>query len=103
MPQVAPADAAQKLIKEVQEMDLDDLRDAYNELFPEMPIPQTVLPTEGEAVRKKVLDYLAGGVAVEEIIDLWSAVFPEAWNIYFDEESGTIHYLVEPEAMPQAD
>lgn len=103
MPEVTPADAAQKLIKKVKEMDLDDLRDAHHELFPEMPIPQTNLPTEGEAVRKKVLDYLAGNVAVEEIIDLWSAVFPEAWNICFDEESGTIHYLVEAEAMPQAD
>jgi hypothetical protein len=103
MPQVTPTDAAQKLIKKVQEMDLDDLRDAHNELFPETPIPKTVLPSEGEAVRKRVLDYLADGVAVEELIDLWSAVFPEAWNVYFDEESGTIHYLVEPEAMPQAD
>ena len=68
-----------------------------------MPIPQTRLPAGGEAVRKKVLDYLAGGVAVEEIIDLWSAVSPEASNIYFDEESGTMHYRIEPEAMPQAD
>src|SRR4051794_17142831 len=71
MPQVTPADAAQKLIKVVQAMDLDDLSDAHNELFPETPIPKTVLPSEGEAVRKKVLDYLAKGVAVEELIDLW--------------------------------
>ncbi len=101
MPQLTPADAAQKLIKQVREMDLDDLRDAYNELFPETPISQDVLPAEGEAFRKKVVDYLEGGVAVEEIIDLWSAVFPEAWSVYFDEESGTIHYLIEPEPMRQ--
>jgi hypothetical protein len=67
------------------------------------PISQDVSPAEGEVFRKKVLDYLADGVAVEEIIDLWSAVFPEAWNVYFDEESGKIHYLIEPEAMRQAD
>jgi len=103
MPQVTPADAAQELIEKVHEMDLDDLRDAYNELFPETPISRSVPPTQGEAFRKKMFDYLEGGVAVEEIIDLWSAVFPEAWNVYFDEETGTIHYLIEPEAMPQTD
>jgi hypothetical protein len=103
MPQLTPADASQKLIQQVQQMDLDDLRDAHHELFPEASIPQANLPTEREAVRKEVLDYLEHGVAIEELIDLWSAVFPDAWNIYFDEESEKIHYLVEPEARPQVD
>jgi hypothetical protein len=82
-------------------MDLDDLRDAYSELFPETPVSQDVVSSNGEAFRKKVLEYLAGGPAVEEIIDLWIAVFPEASNLYFDEEWGTSHYLVAPGTMPQ--
>jgi hypothetical protein len=103
MPEMTPTDAAQRLIEEVRAMDLGDLRDAHNELFPQDPIPPIDPPAHGDAVRRKVLDYLANGVAVEEIIALWSTVFPDAWDVYCDEESGTIHYLVEPEAIPQAD
>jgi hypothetical protein len=101
MPQVTPADAAKKLSERVRGMDFDDVRDAYNELFPEMPVSQDVVSSNGEAFRKKVVDYLAGGPAVEEIIDLWITVFPEASNVYFDEECGAIHYIIAPEAITQ--
>jgi hypothetical protein len=103
MPEVTPADAVKSLIEKVRVMDLDDLRDSHNELFPETPIPPIDPSSLGTGVRQKVLAYLAGGVAVEEILDLWIAVFPEAWNVYYDEETGTIHFLVEPEAIQQAD
>ncbi len=102
MPEVTPADAAKMLTEKVRAMDIDDLLDAHNELFPETPIPPTDARNQDASVRHKVLDYLAGGVAVEEILDLWSAVFPEASNVYFDEETRTIHY-VEAEAIQQAD
>jgi hypothetical protein len=103
MPEVTPADAVRTLTEKVRAMDLDDLRDTHNELFPETPIPPIDPTSQATGVRQKVLTYLAGGVAVEEILDLWSAVFPEAWSVYYDDESGTIHYLVEPEAIQQAD
>jgi hypothetical protein len=103
MPEVAPGDAVRTLIEKVGAMDLDDLRDAHNELFPEAPIPPFEPGSEEASVRRKVLEYLASGVVLEEILDLWSIVFPEAWNVYYDEETGTIHYLVEPEALQQAD
>ena len=103
MPEVALADAVRTLTEKVREMDLADLRDAHNELFPETPIPPIDPSSQGAGVRQKVLAYLAGGVAVEEILDLWSVVFPEAWNAYYDDETGTIHYLVEPEAIQLAE
>jgi hypothetical protein len=103
MPELAPADAVRTLTEKVRAMDLDDLRDAHNELFPQTPIPPIKLSSEGVGVRQKVLAYLAGDVAVEEIIDLWCAIFPEAWNVYYDDEAGTIHYLVESESIQQAD
>ena len=103
MPEVAPNVAVQTLSEKVRAMDLDDLRDAHNELFPETPIPRIEPSSQGIGVRQKVLTYLAGTLAVEEILDLWSVVFPEAWNIYYDDETGKIHYLLEPEAIQQAD
>jgi hypothetical protein len=103
MPEVAPADAVRALIEKVQAMDLDDLRDTHNELFPRTPIPPIDPSSQGAGVRQKVLAYLAGEVAVEEILDLWSVVFPDAWNVYYDDETRTIHYVVAPEAIQQAD
>jgi hypothetical protein len=103
MPELAPAEAARRLADKVREMDLDDLRDAHNELFPETPIAPIAPSGKGADVRQKVLDYLTGEIAVEEILDLWSVVFPEAWNVYFDDETGTIHYLAEREAIQQTD
>ncbi len=103
MPEVTPADAVRTLIEKVRAMDLDDLRDTYNELFPQTPIELIDANGQGASIRRKVLDYLAGEVAVEEILDLWSVLAPEAWNVYYDDETGKIHYLVEPEAIQQAD
>ena len=71
MPEVTPADAVRTLTEKVRAMDLDDLRDTHNELFPETPIPPIDPTSQGTGVRQKVLTYLAGGVAVEEILDLW--------------------------------
>jgi hypothetical protein len=103
MPEVTPAEAVRTLTERVRAMDLDDLRDAHNELFPETPIPPIDPSRQGADIRRKVLAYLAGGVAVEEILDLWSAVFPEASNVNYDEETGMIEYLLEPKAIQQAD
>jgi hypothetical protein len=103
MPELAPAEAVRALTEKVRAMDLDDLRDAHNELFPQTPIPPIKLTSEGVGVRQKVLSYLAADVAVEEILDLWSAVFPEASNVYYDDEAGKIHYLVGSEVIQQAD
>lgn len=103
MPEVGPNEAVQALSEKVRAMDLDDLRDAHNELFPEAPIPPIEPSSQGVGVRQKVLTYLAGKVAIEEILDLWSAVFPEAWNVYYDDETGKIHYSLETEAIQHAD
>ena len=56
MPEVTPADAVKTLTAKVRAMDLDDLRDAHNELFPESPIPPTDASNQEASVRQKVLD-----------------------------------------------
>ncbi len=78
MPELTPADAVRTLSETIRAMDLDDLRDAHNELFPETPIPPIDPSTSSQeaGIRQKVLDYLAGGIAVEEILDLWSRRLP---------------------------
>jgi hypothetical protein len=103
MPTLAKRDAVEKLIQAVRRMNLDDLLDFYNELFPEEPKAELDPQDGGTIVRQEVLNYLGRGVEVEEVLDLWNAAFPETWNVSYDEDADTIHYLIEPEAIRQAD
>ena len=103
MPTLTRNEAVERLIQEVRDMTLDDLLDFHDELFPEEPkVRQDKQPDMG-LIRRKVLDYLGRGIEVEEILDLWNVAFPEAWNVTYDDESQTIGYSVEPEAVQQAD
>jgi hypothetical protein len=103
MPTLAKREAVEKLIQVVRGMSLDDLLDFHNELFPEEPKGELDLQDGGTVVRQEVLDYLGRGVEVEEILDLWNVAYPEAWNVSYDDEADTIQYLIEPEAIRQAD
>jgi len=102
MPTIAKRDAVEKLIQTARGMGLDDLLDFHNELFPEDQLGELDQQNGCTAVRQKVLDYLARGLEVEEILDLWNVAFPETWNVSYDDETETLQYLVEPEAIRQA-
>jgi hypothetical protein len=101
MPTLAKGEAVEKLIESARGMGLDDLLDFHNELFPEDQIADLDQPNGCTTVRQKVLDYLGRGIEVEEILDLWNVAFPEAWNVSYDDETDTLQYLIEPEAIGQ--
>ncbi|HKI20183.1 MAG TPA: hypothetical protein VKA15_20000 [Isosphaeraceae bacterium] len=103
MPTLAKHEAIEKLIQAVRGMGPDDLVDFYHEVFPERPKAELDPQNGGAAVRQEILDYLGRGVEVEEILDFWNAVFPVSWNVTYDDETDEIQYLIEPEAIRQAD
>lgn len=103
MPALAKREAIARLTQAAQRMSPDDLLEFHNELFPESPESQ-VDPNGGvDAVARKVADYLRRGLEVEEILDLWNVAFPGDWNVSYDDETDTIHYLEVPQSIPQAD
>jgi len=103
MPALERQDAIETLMRAVPGMGPDDLLDFHNELFPAEPESE-LDPKDGvAAVRKKVTDYLGRGLEIEEILDLWNVAFPEARNVYYDDETETIHYNNEPESIRQAE
>jgi hypothetical protein len=103
MAAVERRDAIEALTRAVQGMGPDDLLDFHNELFPKEP--ESALDPKGgvAAVRKKVTDYLGRGLEIEEILDLWNVAFPEARNVYYDDETDTIYYNNEREPIRQAE
>jgi hypothetical protein len=103
MPTIAKREAIRELIQAVQGMSADDLLDFHNEIFPEKPESKLDAIAGVPAIRKKATDYLSQGLEVEEILDLWNVAFPEAWNVYFDDETDTIHYSEQPQSVHHAD
>jgi hypothetical protein len=101
MPTIAKAEAVEKLTQAARGMGLDDLMDFHNELFPEDQIAELDQDNGCATVRQKVLDYLGRGIEVEELLDLWNVAFPEAWNVSYNDETDTLQYQLEPEAIEQ--
>ena len=85
MPQVSKADAVEKLALGVEQAKPSNLPQIYAELFPERA-PQAA-PTTLEIVQ-----VIRGGLGDEELVDLWNVVFPEDHNVWYDEETKSVHF-----------
>lgn len=103
MPDLSTREAAERLVRAVESMESYDLLDFYNEVFPEVPRSQLDAADAGAGDRRKVIDYIVKGLEIEEIVDLWNVAFPETCNVYYDDETATIHYSEEPEVSQLAE
>jgi hypothetical protein len=68
MPGLSPRQATEKLTDAVESMNADDLLDFHNEVFPQdrkLELSQD----SGESDRRKILEYIAQGLEIEEILD----------------------------------
>ena len=99
MPTMTASEATEKIIRVVEQMDLDNLADFYHEVFPERPKPNLVPPATGEQELRKILDYTTLGLAPEEILDFWRVAFPGAGWIEFDDDTLEFHYSESPEVV----
>ena len=95
--------AIEKLAEAVQRMNIDDLLDFHNEMFPESPLSRLDSTSDGAAVRNTVMDYLRRGLEVEELLDLWNVAFPAARVDGRDDGTDSIFYLEEPASVGQVD
>ena len=98
MPDLSTREAVEKLIRAVESMKSYGLLDFYNEIFPTEPKSKLNPADAGAGDRRKVIDYIIMGLEIEEIVDLWNVAFPETCNVYYDDETATIHFSEEPEA-----
>ncbi len=99
MPAVSPREAIEKLIQVVERMDADDLLDFHNEVFPQERKSELSPKDSGADDRRKILDYIAQGLEIEEILDFWYVVFPGSRNVGYDENDQTIHYTKASEVV----
>jgi hypothetical protein len=84
--------AVSKLITAIHAMQLDDIAEVCNELFPESPTDTTRVKEDPQRFQKQVFDYIDKGLEVEEILDLWRVVFPKDRRVRFNEETSELTY-----------
>ena len=92
MPTLSPREAIEQLTRAVERMDADDLLDFHNEVFPRERKSELSLMDAGAGDRRKILDYIARGLEIEEILDFWNVALPDAYNVHFDDDDRAIHY-----------
>ncbi len=92
MQAVSTTMAVSRLSEEIAKYGWDDLRAIHNELFPRQPVTEVAAKQDAAAVRRRIVDRFQAGLELDEIIDLWNVVFPNSWNVYYDETSDEIHY-----------
>lgn len=85
MPALSTNEAAENLARAVEQAKPGTLGEVYAELFPEKPSPTPA--TAGDIARQ-----IRSGLEAEEIVDLWNVLFPDDHDVYYNEETKTIHY-----------
>lgn len=85
MPALSTKEAAENLARAVEKAKPGTLREVYAELFPEEPSP---IPLAAGDIARQI----RSGLEAEEIVDLWNVLFPDDHDVYYNEETKTIHY-----------
>jgi hypothetical protein len=103
MPTLSPHEATEKLTRSVERMDANELLDFYNDVFLQERKSELSPVDSGADDRRKILDYIAQGLEIEEILDFWYVVLPGSRNVYYDDEDSMIHYSEYSEAAQSSE
>ena len=100
MPVVTKEQALGLLTNEVQEkLGADELLEVYNEVFPDDPYTAEEVEEDSSPLIEQLVDHINGGLAIDEVMDLWGLIFPKHRNVWYDDEEERIHYNEETEAV----
>jgi len=103
MAAIARKEAVAMLKQAIGQFQADDLREVYNELFPETPVSEDQVRKDPDGTKSRISDHINQGLEIEEILDLWRVVFPSDRNVFYDEESETVHINEESQWVQYAD
>ena len=88
---VTKQDAIDRIIEAARTMGPYSLVDLHNEIDPYHRLTE-LAPDEIAPVRRKVLDYLEGGIEIEEVLDFWRSVFPHVGKVDYDYDTDVLYY-----------
>ena len=100
MPVVTTEQALGLLTNEVQEkLGTDELLEVYNEVFPDDPYTAEEVERDAWPLIEQLVEHINGGLAIDEVMDLWGLIFPKHRNIWYDDEEERIHYNEETKTV----
>ena len=103
MPSISKNEADKRLTREIEQLEIDDLVEVYNELFPEEDVTLGDNAVGRDTLATAIRDYICQGLQSEEIVDLWNVVFPKDRNVWFDDAEDTLRFNEEPGHFEFAD
>lgn len=96
-------EAVERMSAEISQFGYDDLVEVHNELFPASPESTDSGQVDCDEVLAGITRHIQGSLEVEEIVDLWNVVFPKDRNVWYDEETESIHFNEEPPEVESTD
>ena len=91
MPPIPKDEAVERLAKAVEKASSDDLLQVFTELYPAKPLPDAS-GSKAKLLAMKLAAHIRNEIEPEEIVDLWSVIFPEDRNVYWDEEDDALRH-----------
>jgi hypothetical protein len=93
MTTVTGEQAVDLLTKQVEEhFGVDELLEVHNEIFPNEPFTEDEANEDCSPLVERIVDRLKSGLEPEEIVEVWSVIFPRHRNVWYDEEEERFHY-----------
>src|SRR5438876_9617994 len=93
MATVTREQAVDLLTKQVEEQfGVDELLEVHNELFPDESFTEEEAHEDDTPLVERIVEHLNGGLEPEEIVEVWSLIFPRHRNVWYDEEEKWFHF-----------
>jgi hypothetical protein len=86
------AEANKELLAAIECMNVDNLLQAYGELFPDDPLPMPDEVTNASSYLRKIVERFEQGLEPEAAVDLWNVAFPHDRRVYFNEADDLLHF-----------
>ena len=99
MPVVSKEEAVERMARQVEQLEPDELLEVHNELFRNEKRTEAEIRQNPTPLVKRVVDYIRGS-DIGNLVELWGFIFPAKYrNIWYEEEEDGIHYD-ERDAVP---
>src|SRR5262249_11091547 len=99
MPVVSKEQAVERMTRQVEQFDPDELLEVHNELFPNEQRTEGEARQEPAPLVQRLVEYISGS-EIGSLVFLWGFIFPARYrNIWYEEEEDGIHYD-EADAVP---
>lgn len=94
-------EAVRRMLEKIPTFGLHDMVEVHNELFPFDRV--SAADSDRDQLLAKSVAYVETEAEPEELVDLWTVVFPSGRDVWFDEDDELMCVGDEPERVEATD